>query len=70
MRASLAFRCAMTWLAAQLDVKLGRLELGGVSVPIILLRLSLRRSGSISIAFEVTTFGYRRGKICNERVIH
>ena len=29
-----------------------------VSVPIVLLRLLLRRSGPISIAFEVTTFGY------------
>ena len=38
-----------------------------VSVPIVLLRSSLRRSGSIFIAFEVTTFGYRRGKIYNER---
>jgi hypothetical protein len=40
-----------------------------VSVPIVLLRLSLRRSGSISIAFEVTTFGYGRGKICREGAI-
>jgi hypothetical protein len=38
-------------------------------VPIVLLRSSLRRSGSIFIAFEVTTFGSRRGKICHERAI-
>jgi hypothetical protein len=40
-----------------------------VPVPIALLRSSLRRSGSIFIAFEVTTFGYRSGKICSERAI-
>jgi hypothetical protein len=40
-----------------------------VSVPIALLRSSSRRFGSISIAFEVTTFGYRRGKICRARAI-
>jgi hypothetical protein len=33
-----------------------------VSVPIALLRSSSRRSGSIFIAFEVTTFGYKRGR--------
>jgi hypothetical protein len=39
-----------------------------VSVPIALLRSSLR-SGSVFIAFEVTAFGYRRGKTCRERAI-
>jgi hypothetical protein len=33
-----------------------------VSVPIALLRSSLRRSKSVSIAFEVTTFGYEKRK--------
>ena len=33
-----------------------------VSVPIALLGSSLRRSGSIFIVFEVTTFGYGRGE--------
>jgi len=42
---------------------------GRVSVPIAPLKSSLRRPGSISIAFEVTTFGYRRGIICHERII-
>jgi hypothetical protein len=40
-----------------------------VSVPIALLRSSSRRSGSILIAFEVTTFGYRGGKTSRERAI-
>jgi hypothetical protein len=39
-----------------------------VSVPIALLRSS-SRSGSVFTAFEVTTFGYRRGKTCRERAI-
>jgi hypothetical protein len=38
-------------------------------VPIALLRSSSRRSRSIFITFEVTTFGYRRGKIRRERAI-
>jgi hypothetical protein len=38
-------------------------------VPIALLRSSSRRSASIFIAFEVTTFGFRRGKVCYERAI-
>jgi hypothetical protein len=42
---------------------------GSVSVPLALLRSSSRRSGSILIVFEVTTFGYRGGKICRERAI-
>ena len=29
----------------------------------------LRRSESISIAIEATTFGYIRGKVCHERAI-
>ena len=40
-----------------------------VSVPIALLRSSPRRSGSILIAFEVTTFGYRGGKPSRGRAI-
>jgi hypothetical protein len=35
-----------------------------VSVSTILLKSSSRRSGSILIMFEVTTVGYRRGKVC------
>ena len=42
---------------------------GSVSVPLALLRSSSRRSGSILIVFEATTFGYRGGKICRERAI-
>jgi hypothetical protein len=42
---------------------------GSVSVPITLLKLSSARSESILIVFEVTIFGYRRGKICRERAI-
>jgi len=40
-----------------------------ISVPIALLRSSSRRSESIFITFEVTTFGHRRGTICRERAI-
>jgi hypothetical protein len=42
---------------------------GMVSVPMVLLGLSVRRSGSIFIVSEVTTFGYRQGKICHERKV-
>jgi hypothetical protein len=40
-----------------------------VSVPIALLRSSSRRSGSILLVFEVTTFGYRWKEIYRERAI-
>ena len=38
-------------------------------MPTVLLGPSLRRSGSIFIVFEVTTFGYEKRRICHERAI-
>lgn len=38
-------------------------------MPLVLPRSPSRRSGSILIVSEVTTFGYRGGKVCHERSI-